>query len=94
MTTPSRALPVLAAALLLAGAHPAAALDWGIGVEGGYSATPAEKSAKAIFDDKPGGGTIGGFLRVGLGSLFFLQKPYWLPFPEDAGVRLPRRTQR
>jgi opacity protein-like surface antigen len=74
MTTPSRALPVLAAALLLAGAHPAAALDWGIGVEGGYSEmTNASKSAKAIFDGSKGGGTIGGFVRVGLGQSFFLE---------------------
>jgi opacity protein-like surface antigen len=74
MTTPSRALPVLAAALLLAGAHPAAALDWGIGVEGGYNEmTNAKKSAKAIFDDKPGGGTIGGFVRVGFGRSFFFE---------------------
>jgi len=74
MTTPSRALPVLAAALLLAGALPAAALDWGIGVEGGYNEmTNAKKSAKAIFDDKPGGGTIGGFVRVGFGKSFFFE---------------------
>jgi opacity protein-like surface antigen len=74
MTTPSRALPALAAALLLSGAGPAAALDWGIGVEGGYSEmTNAKKSAKAIFDDKPGGGTIGGFVRIGLGQSFFLE---------------------
>jgi opacity protein-like surface antigen len=74
MTTPSRALPALAAALLLAGASPAAAIDWGIGVEGGYSEmTNANKSAKAIFDGKTGGGTIGGFLRVGLGRSFFLE---------------------
>jgi opacity protein-like surface antigen len=74
MTTPSRALHALAAALLLAGAGPAAALDWGIGVEGGYSEmTNAKKSAKAIFDDKPGGGTIGGFVRIGLGQSFFVE---------------------
>jgi opacity protein-like surface antigen len=74
MTNPSRALPVLAAALLLGGAHPAAAIDWGIGVEGGYSEmTNANKSAKAIFDNKPGGGTIGGFVRVGFGQSFFFE---------------------
>jgi opacity protein-like surface antigen len=74
MTTPSRALPALAAALFLGGAGPAAALDWGIGVEGGYSEmTNANKSAKAIFDGKTGGGTIGGFVRVGLGQSFFLE---------------------
>jgi opacity protein-like surface antigen len=74
MTMPSRALPALAAALVLAGAGPAAALDWGIGVEGGYSEmTNASKSAKAIFDGSKGGGTIGGFVRVGLGQSFFLE---------------------
>jgi opacity protein-like surface antigen len=74
MTMPSRALPVLAAALFLGGAGPAAALDWGIGVEGGYSEmTNAKKSAKAIFDDSPGGGTIGGFVRVGVGQSFFFE---------------------
>ena len=74
MTMPSRALPALAAALVLAGAGPAAALDWGIGVEGGYNEmTNAKKSAKAIFDDKPGGGTIGGFVRVGVGQSFFFE---------------------
>src|SRR5258705_3508491 len=76
MTTPSRALPVLAAALLLAGAHPAAALDWGIGVEGGYNEmTNAKKSAKAIFDGKPGGGTIGGLIRVGVRQALFFADP-------------------
>ena len=74
MTNPSRALPVLAAALFLAGAGPAAALDWAIGVEGGYTEmTNASKSAKAIFDGKTGGGTIGGFVHVGLGQSFFLE---------------------
>jgi len=74
MTMPSRALPALAAALVLAGAGPAAALDWGIGVEGGYSEmTNASKSAKAIFDGSKGGGTIGGFVRIGLGQSFFLE---------------------
>ena len=74
MTTPSRSLPVLAAALLLGGAHPAAAIDWGIGVEGGYSEmTNANKSAKAIFDNKTGGGTIGGFVRLGFGQSFFFE---------------------
>jgi len=74
MTTPSRVLPVLAAALLLAGAGPAAAIDWGIGVEGGYSdMTNAPKSAKAIFDGSSGGGTFGGFLRLGLGRSFFIE---------------------
>jgi hypothetical protein len=74
MTNPSRALTILAAALFLAGAGPAAALDWAIGVEGGYSEmTNASKSAKAIFDGKTGGGTIGGFVHVGLGQSFFLE---------------------
>jgi len=74
MTMPSRALPALAAALVVAGAGPAAALDWGIGVEGGYSEmTNASKSAKAIFDGSKGGGTIGGFVRIGLGQSFFLE---------------------
>jgi hypothetical protein len=77
MTLPSRALgalPALAAAVLLAGAGPAAALDWAVGVEGGYSEmTNASKSAKAIFDGKMGGGTIGGFVHVGLGQSFFLE---------------------
>jgi opacity protein-like surface antigen len=74
MTMPSRALPALAAALVLAGAGPAAALDWGVGVEGGYSEmTNASKSAKAIFDGSKGGGTIGGFVRIGLGQSFFLE---------------------
>jgi hypothetical protein len=74
MTMPSRALPALAAALVLAGAGPAAALDWGIGVEGGYSEmTNATKSAKAIFDGSKGGGTIGGFVRIGLGQSFFVE---------------------
>jgi len=74
MTMPSRPLPVLAAALFLGGAGPAAALDWGIGVEGGYTEmTNAKKSAKAIFDGKPGGGTIGGFVRVGVGQSFFFE---------------------
>jgi opacity protein-like surface antigen len=75
MTTPSRVLPALAAAaLVLAGARPAAAIDWGIGIEGGYSEmTNAQKSAKAIFDGSKGGGTFGGFLRVGLGQSFFLE---------------------
>ena len=74
MTMPSRALPALAAALVLAGAGPAAALDWGVGVEGGYSEmTNASKSAKAIFDGSKGGGTIGGFVRIGLSQSFFLE---------------------
>jgi len=74
MTMPSRALPALAAALVLAGAGSAAALDWGIGVEGGYSEmTNASKSAKAIFDGSKGGGTFGGFVRIGLGQSFFLE---------------------
>jgi len=74
MTMPSRALPALAAALVLAGAGPAAALDWGIGVEGGYSEmTNASKSAKAIFDGSKGGGTIGGFVCIGLVQSFFLE---------------------
>ena len=74
MTMPSRALPALAAALVLAGAGPATALDWGIGAEGGYSEmTNASKSAKAIFDGSKGGGTIGGFIRVGLGQSFFVE---------------------
>jgi hypothetical protein len=74
MTLPSRALPALAAALLLAAAGPAAALDWAVGVEGGFSEmTNASKSAKAIFDDKAGGGTVGGFVHVGLGRSFFVE---------------------
>ncbi len=74
MTTPSRALPVLAAALVLAGAGPAAAIDWAVGVEGGYSdMTNAPKSAKAIFDGSSGGGTVGGFIRFGLGQSFFVE---------------------
>lgn len=75
MTTPSRVFPALAAAaLVLAGARPAAALDWAIGAEGGYSEmTNAEKSAKAIFDGTKGGGTIGGFVRLGITQSFFLE---------------------
>ena len=74
MTTPSRVLPVLAAALVLAGASPAAAIDWAVGVEGGYSdMTNASKSAKAIFDGSSGGGTVGGFIRFGLGQSFFVE---------------------
>src|ERR1043166_7449180 len=74
MTTPSRALPLLAAALLLAGVRPAPAIDWAIGAEGGYSEmTNATKSAKAIFDGSKGGGTIGGFVHIGLGQSFFVE---------------------
>jgi len=74
MTMPSRALPALAAAVFLAGASRAAALDWAIGVEGGYfDMTNAPKSAKAIFDGKTGGGTVGGFVHLGLGQSFFLE---------------------
>lgn len=74
MTTPSRALPVLAAALVLAGASHAAAVDWGVGLEGGYAElTNASKSAKAIFDGSTGGGTVGGFIRLGLGQSFFVE---------------------
>ena len=74
MIMPSRALPVLAAALVLAGASHAAAVDWAVGVEGGYSQmTNASKSAKAIFNGPSGGGTVGGFIRFGLGRSFFLE---------------------
>jgi hypothetical protein len=74
MITPSRALPALAAALFLGGASHAAAVDWAVGVEGGYSdMTNAPKSAKAIFDGTTGGGTVGGFVHLGLGQSFFLE---------------------
>jgi opacity protein-like surface antigen len=75
MITPSRVLPALAAAaLVLAGGRPAAAIDWAIGAEGGYNdLTNAPKSAKAIFNRTTGGGTIGGFVRLGLGQSFFLE---------------------
>ena len=74
MITPSRALPALTVALILAGATHTAAVDWAIGVEGGYSdMTNAPKSAKAIFDGTTGGGTIGGFVHLGLGQSFFLE---------------------
>jgi hypothetical protein len=74
MTTPSRALPLLAAALVLVSASQARAIDWAIGIEGGYSdMTNAPKSAKAIFDGSSGGGTVGGFLRLGLGQSFFVE---------------------
>jgi hypothetical protein len=74
MTMPSRTLPALAAALFLAGARPAAAIDWAVGVEGGYSEmTNASKSAKAIYDGSKGGGTIGGFVHVALSRSFFAE---------------------
>lgn len=74
MITPPRVLPVLAAVLFLAGAAQAAAADWAIGADGGYfDMTNASKSAKAIFDGSSGGGTVGGFARLGLGQAFFVE---------------------
>lgn len=60
------------AVLLLAGAGRASA-DWAVGVDGGYFAmTNSPDSAKAIFNGSTGGGTVGGFFQLGLGSSFFV----------------------
>ncbi len=64
---------VLAALAFLALAGEAAALDWAVGAEGGYfDMSNASQSAKAIFDGSSGGGTVGGFVRLGLGRSFFV----------------------
>ena len=66
------AVPALATVLLAT--VPAVCADWAVGMEGGYfDMTKASKSAKAIFDGKSGGGTIGGFARLGLGQSFFVE---------------------
>jgi hypothetical protein len=69
----SRAIAALAAVLLLASARGSAALDWAVGAEGGYfTMSNASRSAKAIFGGSSGGGTLGGFLEVGVGQSFFV----------------------
>jgi Outer membrane protein beta-barrel domain len=80
MKTPARVLPLLAAALVLGGAPRARALDWAVGVEGGYSdMTNASKTAKAIFDGSTGAGTFGGFFHLGFTQSFFAEVHgrYW-----------------
>lgn len=64
---------LLALAVLFLASQEGEAADWAIGVDGGYfDMSNAQQSAKAIFGDSSGGGTIGGFLRLGLGQSFFV----------------------
>jgi hypothetical protein len=68
----SRAFAALAV-LLFASARGSAALDWAVGAEGGYfTMNNASRSAKAVFGGGSGGGTLGGFLEVGVGRSFFV----------------------
>jgi Outer membrane protein beta-barrel domain len=74
LPAPHRARRVLLVLAVLLLASTGEAVDWAVGVEGGYcDMTNASKSAKAIFDGSSGGGTIGGFLRFGFGRSFFVE---------------------
>lgn len=69
---PTRSVPLLAAALVLA-ALPARAGEFGVSVDAGYfDMTNARKSAQAVFDGTAGGFTGGGSLRYGFGRGWFL----------------------
>jgi len=69
----ARPVAALAAALLLTGAAPAAALDWAVGADGGwFDMTNASNTAKAIFGGSAGGSTGGGLVEIGLTRAFFV----------------------
>ena len=69
----ARPVAALAAALLLSGAAPAAALDWAVGADGGwFDMTNASNTAKAIFGGSAGGSTGGGLVEIGLTRAFFV----------------------